>query len=107
MRDLLNTLFVTTEHAYLHLDHDTIRMEVGSEKVMQMPLLHLGAIVCFGDIMLSPALLRRCAEDGRSIILLDQTGRFRARVEGPTNGNVLLRRAQHIALSSESATCAI
>lgn len=107
MRELLNTLFVTTERAYLHLDHDTIRMEVGQEKRMQMPLLHLGAIVCFGDIMLSPALMRRCAEDGRAVILLDDLGRFRARVEGPTSGNVLLRRAQHLALSNEAATWGI
>lgn len=107
MRDLMNTLFVTTERAYLHLDHDTIRMEVNSEKVMQMPLLHLGAIVSFGDVLFSPALLQRCAADGRSVIMLDQSGRFRARVEGPTNGNVLLRRAQHVALSADTVAWSI
>lgn len=97
MKEVLNTLYVTKERAYLHLDHDTIRMEVKSETPMRMPLLHLGSIVCFGDILISPALLHRCAEDGRTIVLLDQNGRFKARVEGPTNGNVLLRQAQHIA----------
>lgn len=91
----MNTLYVTKEHAYLHLDHDTIRMEVKMEKPVQMPLLHLGSIVCFGDILISPALIRRCAEDGRTIVLLDHSGRFKARIEGPTSGNVLLRQAQH------------
>jgi CRISPR-associated protein Cas1 len=43
-------------------------------------------------------LIHRCADDGRSIVLLDQTGRFKARVEGPVQGNVLLRQAQHMAL---------
>src|SRR5947209_2167109 len=76
MKEILNTLYVTKERAYLHLDHDTIRMEVKSETPFRMPLLHLGSIVCFGDILLSPALLHRCAEDGRSIVLLDQAGRF-------------------------------
>ena len=107
MKELLNTLFVTTERAYLHLDHDTIRMEAGSEKVLKMPLLHLGAIVCFGDILISSQLLHRCAEDGRSVVLLDRNGRFKARLEGGTNGNVLLRRAQHLALSDDAATLAI
>jgi len=52
--------------------------------------------------MITPALMHRCAENGRSIVLLDTNGRFKARVEGPTSGNVLLRRAQHLALSDET-----
>lgn len=99
MRQLLNTLYVTKPRAYLHLDHDTVRVEVERELQLQAPLLQLGSIVCFGDVMLSPALMHRCAEDGRSIVLLGSNGRFKARLEGPASGNVLLRRAQHLALS--------
>jgi CRISPR-associated protein Cas1 len=99
MRQLLNTLFVTKPRAYLHLDHDTVRVEVERTLQLQAPLLQLGSIVCFGDVMLSPALMHRCAEDGRSLVLLDTNGRFKARLEGPASGNVLLRRAQHLALS--------
>jgi CRISP-associated protein Cas1 len=99
MRQLLNTLYVTKPRAYLHLDHDTVRVEVERQLQLQAPLLQLGGIVCFGDVMLSPALLHRCADDGRSVVLLDTNGRFKARIEGPTSGNVLLRRAQHLALS--------
>ncbi|MBA2290630.1 MAG: type I-C CRISPR-associated endonuclease Cas1 [Chloroflexia bacterium] len=99
MRQLLNTLYVTRPRAYLHLDHDTVRVEVERVLQLQAPLLQLGSIVCFGDVMLSPALMHRCAEDGRSIVLLGRNGRFKARIEGPMSGNVLLRRAQHLALS--------
>lgn len=98
MRQLLNTLYVT-QRSYLHLDHDTVRAEIEGKTALQAPLLNLGAIVCFGDVMLSPALMRRCAEDGRAVVLLQWNGRFAARLEGPTGGNVLLRRAQHLALS--------
>lgn len=107
MQELLNTLYVTTERAYLHLDHDTIRMEQGAETPFRMPLLHLGSIVCFGDVLLSPALLHRCAEDGRSVVLLDRTGRFKARIEGPTSGNVLLRWAQYMAAADPARTLTI
>lgn len=107
MKDILNTLYVTTERAYLHLEHDTIRMEVKSETPMRMPLLHLGSIVCFGDILISPALIHRCAEDGRTIVLLDRNGHFKARIEGPTSGNVLLRQAQHSANSDQERTLSI
>ena len=52
--------------------------------------------------MISPALMRRCTEDGRTITYLDFAGRFRARVEGPVSGNVLLRQAQYRALDDEA-----
>ncbi len=95
MRQLLNTLYVTTRRAYLHLDHDTVRMEVDDETKAQIPLHHLGAIVAFGDVLVSPALLGRCADDGRAVVFMTHTGRFRARMVGPQTGNVLLRKAQH------------
>ena len=107
MRQLLNTLFVQTERSYIHLDHDTLRVEVERETRLQLPLLQLSGIVCFGDVLLSPALLHRCAEDGRSVTLLDRNGRFKGRLEGPTSGNVLLRRAQHLALSDPERRRAI
>lgn len=60
MRQLLNTLYVTTEGAYLHLDHDTVRMEVDDETKAQIPLHHLGAIVA-GKIKNSRRLVVRAA----------------------------------------------
>ncbi len=107
MRQLMNTLFVTSPRSYLHLDHDTVRVEVEREPKLQAPLLQIGSIVCFGDVMITPALLHRCAEDGRSVVWLDRNGRFKARLEGPTHGNVLLRRAQHLALSDPERRLAI
>jgi len=99
MKQLLNTLYIMTEPSYVHLDHETLKVEVEGETKLQVPLHHLGGLVCLGNVMMSPALLHRCAEDGRSIVLLNRDGRFKARIEGPVSGNVLLRRAQHLALS--------
>ena len=67
MHQLLNTLYVMTENTYLHLDHETLKVSVEKEHKLQVPLHHLGGVVCFGDVMLSPALMRRCGEDGRSL----------------------------------------
>lgn len=107
MRQLMNTLYVQTDRAYVHLDHDTLRVEVERETRLRVPLLQLAAIVCFGDVLISPAMLHRCAEDGRGVTWLDRNGRFKARLEGPTSGNVLLRRAQHLALSDPERRRAI
>lgn len=93
--ELLNTLYVTRDGLYLHLQNETIRVEQDGKLVKSIPLHHLGSIVIFGNVLVSPALLARCAEDGRPIIWLDMQGRFRARLEGKTTGNVLLRRQQY------------
>ncbi|MFQ5597404.1 MAG: type I-C CRISPR-associated endonuclease Cas1c [Nitrospiria bacterium] len=107
MHQFLNTLYVTTEGAYLHLDHDTLKVEVEKETKLQVPVHHLGGVVCFGNVMVSPAAMARCAEDGRFFVLLDRNGRFKARVEGPVSGNVLLRSAQHEAMRDEAKTLKI
>lgn len=95
MRQILNTLYVMTPHSYLHLENDTLRVDVEHQKRMQVPLHHLGSVVCLGNIMLSPALMNRIADDGISLVLLDNNGRFKARLEGAVSGNILLRQAQH------------
>lgn len=107
MRELLNVLYVQSQQAVLRLDHDAVRVEVERELRLRAPLIRLSAIVVFGQVSVTTALLQRCAEDGRSVVWLDRRGRFRARVEGLTRGNVLLRRAQHLALSERSRATAI
>ncbi|MBK7000735.1 MAG: type I-C CRISPR-associated endonuclease Cas1 [Rhodoferax sp.] len=91
---LLNTLYITTLDAYLHLDNDTLRVEVERETKLRVPLHHLSSVVCFGHIHLSAPLMHRLAQDGKALVLLDNNGRFKARLEGAVSGNVLLRQAQ-------------
>ena len=91
---LLNTLYLTTPETYLRLDNDTLRVEVERESRLRVPLHHLTAVVCFGHIGLSAPLMHRLAESGIALVLLDNNGRFRARLEGAVSGNVLLRQAQ-------------
>jgi CRISPR-associated protein Cas1 len=94
--NLLNTLYVTVPESYLRLDNDTVRLLVGDETRLRVPLHHLGAIVCFGHVGISAPLMHRLAESGIGLVLLDNNGRFKARLEGETQGNVLLRREQHL-----------
>jgi CRISPR-associated protein Cas1 len=107
MHQILNTLYVMTEGAMLRLDHDTLKVIVEKKSKLQVPLLHLGGICCFGRVMPSVGLIHRCALDGRTIAFFDSSGRFRARVQGPVTGNVLLRRAQHEALSDSAKSLVI
>ena len=92
---LLNTLYVTLPDSYLRLDNDTLRLLVGDETRLRVPLHHIGAVVCFGHTSVSLPLMHRLAEDGIALVMLDTNGRFKARLEGSISGNVLLRRAQY------------
>ncbi len=107
MEQALNTLFVMTQNAYVHLDHETVKVEVERELKLQVPLHHLGAVTLFGNVMVSPGLLGKCAEDGRAVTWLDRNGHFQGRLEGPVSGNVLLRKAQWEAVFAEAARLSI
>lgn len=105
--ELLNTLYVTTQGAYIHLDHQTLKVESEGKTLLQVPAHHIGAVVCFGRISVSPAAIVRCAADKRDLVFLSRGGRFRAKVIGPTSGNVLLRLAQYRAHQDKGKSAAI
>ena len=79
MRKMLNTLFVTTEDAYLSLENENIVVHVGEEKRAQYPLLMLEGILTFSYKGASPALMGACAERGIGLTFLTPRGRFLAR----------------------------
>ena len=70
-------------------------MEVERESRLQVPLHHLTSVVCLGNVGFTTPLAHRLAEAGIALVLLDANGRFKARLEGPVAGNILLRQAQH------------
>ena len=95
MRKMLNTLYVTTQGAYLHKEGETVVVKVERENRLRLPIHTLGSIVCFGQVSCSPFLLGHCAKNDVSVSFMTEYGRFLARVQGPAAGNVLLRREQY------------
>jgi len=95
VKRVLNTLYVMSQGAYLKKEGEAIAVKVGGEVKLRVPIISIGSIVCFGDALISPALMGHCAKCGVIISYLSAYGRFLARVEGPTTGNVLLRREQY------------
>lgn len=95
MRKLLNTLFVTSEDAYLTIDGENVVVNREKQEVARFPLHTLSGIISFGYAGASPALMGGCARRGVSLSFCTPTGRFLARSVGEENGNVLLRRMQY------------
>jgi CRISPR-associated protein Cas1 len=91
----LNTLYVTTQNAYLHKEGQSVVVNVEKETRLRLPIHTLDGIVCFGAISMSPFLMHHCAEKNVAVSFLSQYGKFLARIQGPVSGNVLLRREQY------------
>jgi CRISPR-associated protein Cas1 len=91
----LNTLYVTTQGAYLSKEGETVVVKVNGDVRLRIPIHTLGDVVCFGNVGCSPYLMGFCAENQVGLSFLTEHGRFLARVQGPVSGNVLLRREQY------------
>lgn len=95
MRILLNTLYVTTPEAYLSKDGLNVVVSVKQQETFRMPIHNLEQIVTFGYMGASPGLMKLCADNNVSLTFLSPNGKFISRSQGPTRGNVLLRKAQY------------
>lgn len=95
MRRLLNTLFVTTENAYLSLDGENVVVNIEKEEAARFPLHNLSGILSFSYSGASPALMGYCAEKDIGLSFCTPRGKFLARTSGISNGNVFLRRMQY------------
>lgn len=107
MKKYLNTLYVTTQGAYLNKEGEAVVVSVERETKLRVPVHTLGGIVCFGNVMCSPFLMHHCAENNVAMSFLSENGRFLARVHGPVNGNVLLRRQQYRWADDPAVSCRI
>lgn len=95
MKKYLNTIFVTTQGAYLFKEGETVVVKVEDEIKMRVPVHTISGIVCFGQVSCSPPLMGFCAENNVAVSFLTENGYFLAKVQGYTLGNVLLRREQY------------
>ena len=107
MRQLLNTLFVTSEDVYLSLDGENVVANRDGEAVARYPLHTLQSIVSFSYSGASPALMGACAKREIGLAFCTPRGRFLARVSGQMQGNVLLRRTQYRVADDPSESCRV
>jgi len=95
MRRHGNTIYITTDGAFLRKDGANVVVTAEDTELGRVPMHKLEGIVCLGRITVSQPLLAACGDHGVTVTHLDGRGRFVARVEGPVSGNVLLRREQY------------
>ena len=107
MRKLLNTLYVTTPDSYLSKDGENVVVKTDGKEVFRIPIHNLENVVCFGYMGASPQLMQLCSDNNVGLSFLTPHGKFLARVNGETRGNVLLRRTQYRVADDNSASLQI
>lgn len=107
MRHLLNTLYVTTEDAYLSLEGENVLVNREKTVFARFPLHNLEQIICFSYSGASPALMGACAQRDIGLSFYTPRGRFLARSGGISRGNVLLRRTQYRCADNPAESCRI
>lgn len=107
MKRLLNTLYVTTEDAYISKDGENVVVQKEGTELARFPLHTLESIICFSYGGASPSLMGYCVQRGINICFFTPRGRFLARAVGENNGNVLLRRRQYRMADSEGESVRI
>lgn len=107
MKTHANTLYVTTDNAYIARAGNALEVRREKKKLLSMPIHMLAGLVCFGRVSVTPPALAFCSENNVAVTFLSPRGRFLARVLGPTSGNVLLRRRQYRSSDDPSAALPI
>ncbi len=107
MRKLLNTLFITSENAFLSLDGETVCVTIDRKKAGQFPLHTLESIVCFSYNGATPAFMGACAQRGIQLSFYQPYGKFLCRVIGESQGNVLLRKQHYRISDNKTESCKI
>lgn len=94
MRTMLNTLFVTSDDAYLSLENDNVVVQIDDKTMAKIPLRSIEQIISFSYKGASPALMGKCSRFGVGMSFFSPRGRFYCSILGENNRNVLLRREQ-------------
>ena len=108
MRHLLNTLFVTSEDAYLTLEGENAVVKRGEESVGRYPL-HI--LLRYYYLFLRRSLPRPdgrlCQAKYSTQLSAHPAGQFLARSCGENSGNILLRRMQYRVADDPGPCCRI
>jgi len=95
MNSLLNTLYVTTQGAYLKRDHENLVVLIEQKEALRIPIRQLGDLVLFGRVTVSHGIIALCNENRLAVTYMSNNGEFLGQLRGPTSGNVLLRLNQY------------
>ncbi|MBP3453913.1 MAG: type I-C CRISPR-associated endonuclease Cas1 [Clostridia bacterium] len=107
MRKLLNTLYITSEDLFLSYSNGNVVVNRGDEVTARFPLLNLEGIITFSYAGATPALMGECAKRNIQLTFMTPNGRFLARINGMSQGNVFLRREQCRIADSDTRSCVI
>lgn len=101
MKKLLNSLYVTSPETYLSKDGNNVVVSADGSEIFRIPISNIESIYTFSYPGISPGLMQLCASNKVALSFFSPQGRFISRLQGPVNGNVLLRVKQYSILNDK------
>lgn len=101
MKKLLNTLYVTTPESYLSKDGNNVVISVDGKEIFRIPISNIESIYTFCYPGVSPGAMLLCTSNNVALSFFSPQGKFISRIQGPVNGNVLLRIRQYGILNDD------
>jgi len=92
----VGVVYVLENEAYLSKEGGTLKVSrrAGREVLLQKPLIAVEEIVILGNAVVTPALLKHCAQEGVGIHYLSRTGTYYAGLTRTPSKNAPARVAQ-------------
>lgn len=95
MKKIGKTLYITTENTYLHCQKDAIAITIDKNEKMRLPANSVEYIICLDNTTISTPFIKFCGDHHIQLSFLSPYGNFYGQVNGPTTGNVLIRKKQY------------
>ena len=93
MKQIQKTLYVSSNY-YFHCQGECLVCEEKDNKV-RVPFCSIEKIIVFGNPIISSALIRELSSHNISISFVSEYGGFNGSFQGPSIGNVVLRKNQY------------
>lgn len=95
-------LYIIEQGAKISVEQRRLLVHKDDEQILQAPMVHLNAVICFGNIGLTTPAMKRLMAAGIDVVFLTRGGSYEGRLVGPLSKFGLLRQAQYNRLREEA-----
>lgn len=91
----MTVLYLTEQGSVVNLAAGRIAVRKGEELIQDMPVFKLDQIVAYGNIHLTPAVIKHCLRQGIEVAFLSGPGKYEGRLQPEFTKNAVTRLKQY------------
>lgn len=103
----MSVIYIREQGAYVHKSGERIVVTKNSDKILEMPLIHIESIAVFGNVQISTQVLTMFMENGIDISYFSFSGKYLGHIVSENSKNIFLRMKQNSIYQEEAKRIAI